>query len=144
MQPNIVAEGVSRSRRVLPALRAMALVAMLGLAGSAAGGDAAASDASLTALAQKSLLTAPAIEGQDKSRVRLRVTYAAASKQLTTDYVSGYIPANDVEMEDQQQWVGNSLLFRLEPAQPVRTLVFLYAGKPLSHYFPEAYPPGER
>ncbi|MEG2805845.1 hypothetical protein [Stenotrophomonas sp.] len=123
----------------------MALVAMLGLAGSAAAADdGPASDAGLTALAQRSLLTAPAIEGQDKSRVRLKVTYTAARQQLTTDYVSGYIPANDVEMEDQQQWVGNSLMFRLEPAQPVRSIVFLYAGKPLSHYFPESFPPGER
>lgn len=106
--------------------------------------DDAALDASLTRVAHRALVSAPAITGQDKARVRLQAHYDAHAHRITVDYAAGYVPANDVQMETQQEWIGNSVAAALAPDRPVRGIEFLYAGKPLSHYFPVALPPAAR
>ena len=140
---------MTRSATWVPAIRhglsaSLLLLALLAMGSTKADGDDPALDAGLTALAQEVLRAAPAIDGQDKASVRLQAHYDAHAKVVHVDYVAGYLPANEVEMARQQAPIRRRIIGALEPARPVRGIRFLYAGKPLSHYVPAAYPGASR
>ncbi|WP_349984177.1 hypothetical protein ABRP17_000380 [Stenotrophomonas sp. WHRI 8082] len=69
--------------------------------------------------------------------VLINVHHDAAGRQVVIDVLRGYRPDHPgAEMEDFEQWVGNSVRVLTEKFSPAPQIVFLYGGKSFEALFP--------
>ncbi len=69
--------------------------------------------------------------------VLINVHHDAAGRQVVIDVLRGYRPDHPgAEMEDFEQWVGNSVRELTEKFSPAPEILFLYGGKSFEALFP--------